>query len=290
MATPASPTTWRRWLAIELRRLREQQGLAQRDAARRCGWSGPRLSYLENTQQDVVSEDLDKLLPIYGVLEGDRKRYYEAVQRIHTPGWWEPFEPLVDDWVTLYVGLEQGAVEIRTYEPVLVPGILQSEAYATAVMHSGLRRRSATTAARLVELRMNRKAILTDNDPPLKLDVVLDESVLHRSTGDPTVLRDQLEQLIELAERPNVTIRILPLEGGVQSFSPGPFSLFTFPWKAPDPELVFLERRGGALCLEELDDIERYTLAFDGLAELALSPKRSLATMRGAKEERHTRQ
>jgi transcriptional regulator with XRE-family HTH domain len=282
MATSVSPTVWRRWLALELRRLRKLRDLPQQAAARECGWSGARLSYLENGQQQVTENDLDQLLVLYDVPEIERERYYSAVKRSHGSGWWERFEFLVDDWISLYVGLEQGAKEIHTYETSVIPGLLQTPEYATAIMRSGLRHRSAREIARLVELRTARQAILTEDDEPTKLDVVLDASVLWRSPGEPEVLSGQLQHLRDMAERPNVTVRVLPLEGGVQTYAPGAFSILTFPWDQPDPGIVYLEYRGGAIYLEEFDEIETYTLAFEGLADLALDPKASLATVREA--------
>jgi len=285
MATSVSPTVWRRWLALELRRLRREEGLAQQEAARKCGWSGARLSYLENGQQPPTGEDLDKLLTLYEVPGAERDRYYDAVKRSHTSGWWERYEYLVDDWIALYVGLEQGAKEIHTYEALAIPGILQTPSYITALMQSGLRHRSPREIARLVELRTARQAILIEGDTPLKLDVILDESVLKRSPGDADVLRGQLAHVLEMADRPNVTVRVVPLAGGLQTFAPGPFTILTFPWEQPDPGIVFVEYRGGSLYLEEFDEIERYTLAFDGLADLALDPEASLATVREAMEK-----
>lgn len=287
MVTRESPTAWRRWLALELRRLREARGLAQKDAARECGWSGARLSYLETGQQQPVDDDLDKLLALYEVPEKDRVAYYGAVKRSQDEGWWERYDHLVGDWVPIYVGLEQGAAEIRSYEPLLVPGILQTEEYAIAIMRGGLRRRSGREVSRLVELRIARQAILTRSEQPTDLDLVLDESVLLRSPKEPGVLARQLEHLAQMAQLPNVTLRVLPLERGVQSFSVGPFSILSFPADQPDP-IVYLEHRGGALYLEGFDEIERYALAFEGLADMALDPKASLATVREM-AERHAR-
>jgi transcriptional regulator with XRE-family HTH domain len=280
MAVSVSPTVWRRWLALELRRLRKAQDLPQQEAARKCGWSGARLSYLENGQQPPTSADLDKLLALYDVPEAEHERYYNAVKRSHVSGWWERYEYLIDDWIALYVGLEQGAKEIHVYETSIVPGLLQTPEYASAIMRSGLRHRSAREVTRLVELRTTRQDILTEGDDPTQLEVVLDESVLRRSPEDPRVMRAQLEHLAEMAERPNVTMRILPLEGGVQSFAPVAFTILTFPWEQPDPGIVYVEYRDGALYLEEFDEVERHTLAFEGLTDLALDPMTSLAKVR----------
>jgi transcriptional regulator with XRE-family HTH domain len=260
--------------------------MAQRDAASACGWSGARLSYLETGQRPVTADDLAALLPLYEVPESDRAPYYDAVRVSEAEGWWERFDPLLDDLQPMYVGLEQGAAEIRTFEPLLVPGILQVEEYVAAIMRGGLRRRGEREIARLVELRTNRQGILTRTEQPAKLDVVLDQSVLYRSPPRPSgpgALGPQLDHLVDMATRPNVTLRILPFEGGVQAFAMGPFSILYFPKDQPEP-MVYIEHRGGAMWFEEFDAIERYALAFDGLASLALDPEASLAMVREAKE------
>jgi transcriptional regulator with XRE-family HTH domain len=287
MAEVTSPTAWRRWLSIELRRLREDRNMAQKDAATACGWSGAKLSYLENGGQQPVEADLDKLLELYEVPEAQRERYYAAVKGSQTEGWWEHFEPLVGDWVPMFIGLEQGTSGIRSYEPLLIPGVLQTDEYATAIMHSGIRQRSSREVSRLVELRTTRQAILTRPKDPTEFDVVLDESVLQRSPDAPGVLGRQLQHLAKMAELPNVTLRVQPLVGGVQSFSVGPFSILSFPDGQPEP-VVYLEHRGGAVWLEEFAAIERYELAFKGLVDMALDPETSLAMVQEA-TERHTR-
>jgi transcriptional regulator with XRE-family HTH domain len=284
MVAASSPTVWRRWLALELRRFREESGLAQRDVGRECGWSGARVSYLENAQQALVEDDLDKLLPLYEVPEDDRARYYEAVQRARGKGWWERFDHLVPDWLSLYIGLEQGAASIRQYSPLVVPGLLQTASYTAAIVRGDVRRRTTREVERLAELRTERHGVLTRSEAPVELSAVLDESVLHRSPGDDEVFVNQLEHLIEAASWPNVTVQILPLSRGAQAYAPGAFSILGFPWDKPDSGIVYVEYRGGALYLDEFEDIESHILAFEGLADLALSPEESLATMRDTKE------
>jgi transcriptional regulator with XRE-family HTH domain len=290
MVIPSSPTVWRRWLALELRRLREEGGIAQKDAGRACGWSGARLSYLENAQQNLVQEDLDKLLPLYEVPEDQRDRYYDAAERSRERGWWERFEHLlVPDWLSMFVGLEQGAAEIRSFQPIALPGLLQTPDYAAAVMRRDVRRRSTREIERLVDLRTARQGILSRSEEPTRLSVVLDESVLSRGPGELQLMAAQLQHLGDMAARPNITLRVLPLDQGVHSLAPGPFSILTFPWKQPDPGIAYVEYRGGALYLEEFEDVESHTLAFEGLADLALSPEESLAMVREA-SERYIRQ
>jgi transcriptional regulator with XRE-family HTH domain len=283
MPTPASPTALHHWLARELRRLREARRMTQGAAARACGWSGARLSYLETGQRPVVAADLDVLLPLYGVPEAERAPYYDAVNEAKDAGWWERFDYLVEDWAPVYIGLEQGASRIRTFEPLLVPGILQIADYARDIMRGGLRRRAGREVDRLVELRIERQIILTRGKESTELDAIIDESVLHRSTPTPGVLGPQLRHLADMATLPHVTLRLLPLEGGVQSFAAGPFSILSFPADRPEP-MVYLEHLGGAVWLEEFEAVERYNLAFDGLADVALGPEVSLATVREAAE------
>jgi len=262
--------------------------MSQRDAAERCGWSGARLSYLETGQRPVLAEDLDVLLPLYDVPKTERQPYYDAVERSQAEGWWGRYEQLIGAWTQKYIGLEQGAAEIRTFEPVVVPGVLQTSGYASALMRSGIRPRSEREVSRLVELRLARQTILTRADEPTRLDAIIDESVLHRSTGDPGVLAAQLEHLARMAKLPNVTLRVLPIEGGLQLFSTGPFAILSFPGDQPEP-LVYLENRAGAFWVEEFDSVERFFLGFDGLSKAALDPEASLATVREA-TERHARQ
>jgi hypothetical protein len=262
--------------------------MAQKAAARACKWSGARLSYLENAQQNVVETDLDRLLPLYGVPEAERARFYTAVEQSQTRGWWERYEPVVPDFVAIYVGLEQGASAIRTYEPVAVPGVLQTTEYAATLMRGGLRRRSAREVQRLVELRLGRQRILTREADPVQFAAVIDESVLRRTPRDHKVMVGQLQHLVELAERPNITLRVLPLDAGMQSFAPGPFSILSFPWEQTDPGVVFIEYRDGGVYLEDFEEVERHALAFGELADMAMTPDDSIATIQ--RTERQIRQ
>jgi transcriptional regulator with XRE-family HTH domain len=287
MAAPRSPATSRRWLAEQLRKLRENKGLAQKDAAQACGWSGAKLSYLESGQRPVLAEDLVKLLPLYDVPQDQRELFYSAVEDAQSEGWWERFEHLMSDYQPAFIGLEQGSASIRSYEPVLIPGILQTARYAAAIMQSGARRRSAREVERLVEIRTSRQAILTRESAPTQLDVVLDESVLWRSPREEGVLTEQLEHLIAMADLPNVTLHVVPLRHGVQSFSAGPFAILSFPDDQPDP-VVHLEHRGGALWIEDFESVERYELVFEGLVDLALDSGASLAMVREAIERQQS--
>lgn len=284
MATTSSPTVWRRWLAMELRRMREERDIAQRDAAKACGWSGARLSYIENAQQAVVDDDLDKLLPLYEVPKSRQGQYYEAIERSHAKGWWERYQRFVSEGLELLVSFEQGAAAIRAFHPVVLPGLLQIPAYYAAVLDADVWPRTEQQVKRLVEIRLERQKILTRSSDPLKLHVVLDEAALRHATDPARTMADQLEHLVTMAERSNVTVQVLPFDRGVQTFSLGEFQIFDFPWES-DPGVVCLELREQTIYLEEAHEIDSYALAFQSLVDRAMTPDRSLAMVRELAKE-----
>jgi transcriptional regulator with XRE-family HTH domain len=284
MDMPSSPTVWRRWLAMELRRLRDELDIAQRDAAKACGWSGARLSYIENAQQNVVDDDLDQLLPLYKVPKGQRAPYYEAIERSQEKGWWERYQRFVPEGLQLLVSFEQGAAAIRSFHPVVLPGLLQTPAYYAAVLEADVWPRTEPQVKRLVEIRQERQRILTREGGALALHVVLDEAALRHAAGHGGTMADQLDHVVIMAERQNVTVQVLPFDRGVQTFSLGEFQIFDFPWES-DPGVVCLELREQTLYLEEEHEIDSYALAFQGLADRAMTPDDSLATVRGLAKE-----
>lgn len=280
MAAMSSPTVWRRWLALELRRLRDERGLAQKDAGKACGWSGARLSYIETGQQNVVDDDLDKLLPLYDVPDAERPTFYDAAAHAQEKGFWERNgQAGVPDWGSLYVGLEQGAAEVWCVEPAFIPSLLQTGAYTSAVIRSDVMPRTDRQISRVVKLRLQRQAIVTRSDQPVNVRVVMDESVLHRAAGSLAVMAEQLDHLLEMAERPNVSIRVLPFERGVNACLFGPYRILAFPW-ASVPGVVFIEYRDGAMYIEDEPTVEGHRLAFGHLAEISLSPDESLVKIR----------
>lgn len=281
----SSPTVWRRWLAFELRRLREQRGLAQREVGKACGWSGARLSYVENAQQNVVEDDLAKLLPLYGVPENEWDTFRQAAARSREKGFWERYDDrVVPDYVSLFIGLEQGAASIRSVDPVLVPGLLQTPEYTAALLRSDVIPRTEQQIARMVEIRQARQAILSRAEDPVELSVVLEESVLRRPAGGPKAMADQIDHLIDMAGRANVTIRVMPLDRGVMAAMSEAYRILSFSLD-PDQGVVFIEYRDGAVYLDDAPAVDAHRLAFEHLSNLALGPEPSLALMRALSEE-----
>jgi transcriptional regulator with XRE-family HTH domain len=283
VATASSPTVWRRWLAVELRRLREERGLSQRDAGKACGWSGARLSYIENAQQNVEEKDLDRLLTAYHVPEESWGDYYEAVSQSHMRGWWERYERVVPKWFPLFIGLEQGARKVQDFAKTVIPGLLQTPGYAEIIFRKDGWRRTPQAIGQQVEVRMTRQNAIIREDDPLELSVILDENVLRRLPTDRQIAREQIEHLLTIGERNNVELRVLPFSEGIHGYAHADFIILEFPFKS-DEGLVYVEHREGATYLEEVSEIESYKLAFGDLSEMSLPPSESLNFIRTVAE------
>jgi hypothetical protein len=189
----------------------------------------------------------------------------------------------VPAWLGHLASLEQGAAEIRTYEPVVINGLLQTVDYATAVERVGS---DDEEAAKRVELRMARQDVLRRSPDPLRLWVVLDESTLLRPAGDNAVMADQLDHLVEMAALPNVTMQIMPLRPEVFLVAFGAFKLFVSP-ESSEPYMAFTEDGVGANYLDRPYDIERHVALFQSLADAALSPGESVDLVRTIAKERY---
>ncbi|WP_245695666.1 helix-turn-helix domain-containing protein [Actinopolyspora saharensis] len=275
----SSPTVWRRWLAHELTRLRKEAALERGEVAEKLRCSTQKVGHIETAFVPPKVRDLEEiLLPLYGVTEDRRPYYVQAAKDARRKGWWESYESeALPEWFSLFVGLEQGASQIRTYEAQLIPGLLQTREYAKAVARRGTAERGQEQIEQHVEVRMSRQEALFRKDAPLRLWAVLDEAALLRVMGDREVMREQLVHLLTVTETPKVTIQVIPFEHGAHAGLMGRFQLLDFPWTG-DPGIAYIEHRAGALYLEEPGEIEAHTVAFEHLCALALSPDDS-ATM-----------
>jgi transcriptional regulator with XRE-family HTH domain len=274
-ATP-SPTARARRLRYELRRLREDAGLTYSEVAHRMEWSPSKLSRIETGQSRVNTGDVADLLEVYAVSDtATREALVQLAREARRRGWWTRYTDVLGTGA--YVGLEAEASVIHTYESQFVPGLLQTEDYARAVISGGQVRPDPDTVERRVAARMARHELLTRPDPP-EIWAVLDETVIRRPVGGPEVMRGQLHHLVEVGERPNttVTLQVLPLSTGAHPGMNGPFVVLSFQ-NPKDPPVVHLETATDGLYLEEPPDIERYTLRFSHLVARALGPNESRA-------------
>jgi hypothetical protein len=187
-------------------------------------------------------------------------------------GWWHPYSTVLTG---AYVGLEAAAQSVRAYEQQVVPGILQTEEYAKAMIKAARPDITADEVDRRVRVRLGRQSLLNQDDP-IELWVVLDEAVVSRPVGGDGVMRAQLERLVEASDLPNVTLQILPFEAGGHAGMDGTFAILDFP-EPSDPDVVYAENATGGLFLEKSDELRKYQFIFDHIRAAALGPEESVA-------------
>ncbi len=280
MPSTPSPTARGRRLRHELRRLREEAGLTHTEVAHRLEWSASKLSRIETGQSRVQTGDVRDLLGVYGVTDqATCEALVQLAREARRRGWWTRYTDVLGSGT--YVGLEADAAGLHSYESQCVPGLLQTEDYARAVIRAGQPRPDPDSLERRIAARMARQDILTQPDPP-EIWAVLDEPVVSRPVGGPAVMGAQLRHLIEASMRPNttVTLQVLPLSAGAHPGMNGPFVIVSFP-SPKDPPVVYLETATDGLYLEEPSDIERYTLRFNHLVARALGPDESRTMIAG---------
>ena len=268
-------TVWRRWLAFELRRVREEARLDQAAVAEACRWQASKLDAVENGQQAVTAEDLDRLLPLYRVPPDRWQSYREAVDNSRGLGWWQRYtERDVQRWASLYIGLEQGASRLRAYEPQIVHGLLQTADYAAAVIRRGPTPRAEEQVARLVELRTTRQAALTRAVDPLELWVVLDETALRRPIGGAAVMRDQLLHLVKVGTTlPRLRLHVVPLSAGAYPGLDGPLVIATPPVGEP---VVYFEGHVHGQTLDNAEYVNHMLDVWDSIRGEALPHQQSI--------------
>jgi transcriptional regulator with XRE-family HTH domain len=264
-------------LGGQLRRLREDRNITRERAGEAIRGSESKISRLELGRVALKERDVADLLLLYGVTDTDeREAFLELVRESNQPGWWHRYNDLLPRWFQDYVGLEESASRIQTYELAFVPGLVQTEAYARAVVRRGLLDAPTDEVERRVGLRMRRQRILAD-PAHCRLWAVVDESVLHRAVGGPAVMREQVEHLLDLTTRPNITLQVVPFRFG-GSAAETPFTLLRF--AEPElPDVVYLEHLCGAMYLDKADEVEIYTKVAQRLAVEAETPDDSRATL-----------
>jgi transcriptional regulator with XRE-family HTH domain len=265
IAVPGSgPTVPRRLLGAQLRRLREERGITLEDAGDVIRASGSKMSRLETGRVGFKDRDIADLLTFYEVTdEQKRGALQELARSASAHGWWHDYSDVLPAWFEAYIGLEEAATSIRAYEIQFVPGLLQTEDYARAVTLLGHDGAPAAEIDQRVELRMARQALLT-GPRPTHLWAVLDEAVLRRPAGRPGVMRRQLQHILQVAERPNVTIQVIPFAAGAHAAAGGPFSILRFS-ERDLPDVVYLEQLTSALYLDKRETVDHYMAVMERL-------------------------
>jgi transcriptional regulator with XRE-family HTH domain len=266
------PNVRRRRLAAELRRLRERAGFIGEEVARLLGWSTSKISRLERAQTAIKRADLRRLLELYRVDPPRREELLALAEESQPSGRLKAISARLPGVQAEFLNVEAEAESVWNWEPQIVPGLLQTEDYARAVMlgwHS-MFTEPPSEVERRVEARLLRQQVL-QRDPPLQLSVVMDESVLHRKLGEPSVMRMQLQHIVEASRLPNIRVRILPLKGD-HPVATGAFTYVKFPQlhDVPLDDIVTFEQLTDTDQIENQDDTYKYSVAFMVLEEKSL--------------------
>ncbi|GGX37627.1 helix-turn-helix domain-containing protein [Streptomyces chryseus] len=271
MAANGNPTVRRRRLGAELRRLRLARGLTSTQVAERLLISQPKISHLENGRRAIKPRDVRDLCALYGVAD---PQVIDSLMRMATEadrqGWWVACGEVP---YAVYIGLETAASSIRSYEPLVIPGLLQTPAYAAAVVAETIPLATAEQIAVRREVRLRRQSRAHHPARRLRLWAVLDESALRRVVGSPQIMREQLEFLNRLGAQPHITVQAVPHSVGAHPGVSGQFSILDFPDAATGT--VYLERFTSDLYLEKRSDVQPYSVMFDHLQARALDPQRT---------------
>jgi transcriptional regulator with XRE-family HTH domain len=281
-----SPTTVRRALGIELRRLRTEAGMTGEQASKAVKFSESKLTKIERAQVAVSREDLLRLLAAYGGVADDERDRLLAMQRQgNRKEWWEQQDLRLPSKLGSYLGLEAVATSLRAYDTTLVHGLLQTRDYARAVIRSGRPDILDHELEFLVETRTRRQKILDpeERQPPLELWAIMDEAVLRRHIGGREVMHAQLEQLIKATELPNVTLLVMPDDLGVHAGLDGSLALLQFEHGARP--VVYVGGQAGNLYLERDEDLRRCQQRMNHILASAPRPDQSLALIRAISEE-----
>ena len=274
----ASPSVRERRLARELRELRTEGGWHGKDVAARLGWSASKVSRIENGRTGIGADDLDLLLALYRVPGGRAEQLRRLVPHTRPRGWWDAYADTLSAGYANLIRLEAGSRALRCWSAVVPHALLQTPAYARQVILSTWEPPTAADVDRRVQVCVRRQEVLDGRDgAPLQLSAVIDESVLHRTptSGDGTdaraVMRGQLERLLTVRERPNVTIRVLPFTAGLPPVTSGSFAVLDSP-VAAGPDVVYLENKTRIFFLDGDAEVRRYAAAYEHIEGMALSP------------------
>ena len=275
-------------LGIQLRRLREGRGITAHEAALAIRGSESKISRIELGRNAVREIDVADLLSLYGVTDPfEREQLLTLASQANRPGWWYRYNDILPGWFQPYIGLEEAAESIRVFEPQFIPGLLQTEDYAAAVLALG--DIPHDEADRHVILRKERQRRFASGE--LRLWVILDEEALRRPVAGRKVMSEQLEYLLQATARRSLTLQVIP-RGAAGHAAPSGFSILRFADREM-PDIVYVEQLTSALYLDKRPDVDRYLLAIERMSILGLDPHSSEDLIRevlaetGAQHEQH---
>ena len=267
-------------LGSQLRRLRESRGITREAAGYSIRASESKISRMELGRVSFKARDVEDLLTLYGVSdERERDSLLCLAKEANVAGWWHSFGDVLPGWFQTYIGLEGAASLIRIYEVQFVHGLLQTEAYAHAVVTRGMPDAPQAEIDRRVALRLERQKTLVSERSP-RLHAVLDEAALRRPYGDRAVMQAQLRHLIEVSEHPNITLQVMPFSFGGHAGESGTFTMLRFP-ESDLSDIVYLEQLTSALYLDKREEVAQYERVMERLTEDSPDPAETRDLLRG---------
>jgi hypothetical protein len=272
VASSVNPTVRRRRLGQELRRLRELKGMTAEEVAERLLVSQSKISRLENGRRSISQRDVRDLC---GVYEVEDHRIVDSLMQMakdsRQQGWWHSFGDIP---YSVYIGLETDAASLRVYDPQVVPGLLQTRPYAEALIAGALPETASGDIDKRVQVRLRRQERISAPENPLRLWTVLDEAALRRAVGNRSLMRDQLEHLVEQSQLPHVTVQVIPFDMGAHPGLNGQYAILEFP-DAADSSVVYIEGVTSDLYLEKANDVQKYSVMYEHLRAQALNVEQS---------------
>ncbi|MDT0545174.1 helix-turn-helix domain-containing protein [Streptomyces lonegramiae] len=279
-----APTVLRVVLGKRLQDLREKAGLSYERAGRALDVTHATIRRMEKAEVGLKLPYVEKLLRTYGVTDPEEVEGFLSLAReANKPGWWHRFRDVLPEWFNTFVSLEGEANLIRAYEPHYVPGLLQTEDYARAVLRAGMPHAPESEIERNVALRMERQSLLTRENSPM-LWVVMDETVLRRPIGGPDVMRDQITRLIDAATLSNIRLQIMPFDAGPHPAMYGPFHIFRFPIQEL-PDIAYTESLVSGSYYDQRDDVSAFLEALDRMCAQAAPAQTTQAILSGIRKE-----
>ena len=286
MVDGGSPLVQRRRLRSELRSAREAKGLTQDQVAHEMDWSLSKIIRIEGASSSISANDLKALLSLYGITESERVDSLLALAKAgRERSWWSAYRDVAPSLLLQLIEYESVASAIRQFETLFIPGILQTEEYARAVIQNYYDDEGpgSDKLRALVELRVRREGLLNSEHSP-SFNFMLDEAAVSRLVGGSSVMRSQLRRLIAVAEKPNVTVEIVPFSAGLHPGMKGPFEIIEFV-DPLDKDIVFVETPRGDIISDDPKETKSYRDAFDRLEKASLGPRDSLALLARIAEE-----
>jgi transcriptional regulator with XRE-family HTH domain len=283
-------TVPRRQLGRYLRELRSGQRITVKIAAERLEWSEAKIWRIETGQTSLRSLDVEAMCRVYAAPPDLTEALMGLAKETKARGWWHAYGDVIPEGFDVYIGLEEAASQIASYQADLVPGLLQTEDYARAVISADKPDVDAEEIDRRVHVRIARQALVRRPTAPAELHVVLNESILRRPVGGPDVMAAQLDALADAAELPNVTLRVVPFSAGLHpGLMTGPFVILRFPLNGggqdSEPATVYVDGFTGALYLDKPHEVDQYAEAFETIWSATLSETASRDLTRRVAEE-----